>query len=415
MNRTKKRNLGRTVWIFFIVIILIIIAGLIVTSMIFKNSDVTPSAFGYSVYVMDEEGMGEAVPEGSLVIAKNYSPSAEDIGDAILCENVEGYGTAVLRLADIIPNTKTVVYQAFFDNDPERLIDIPAKNLVGQAVSFDRTAGAVIRFITSYQGMATLVVVPILILLVCELIIGMYSKKAEKEARNAKYRRKMRAAENAAKSPLNPAQLGSHKTPVTIDEFIFGQHEQQEHGVHREGSVQSGVEETTRLMNPVNKDQLRKRRPSEQRGTEQRGTEQRVAQRVVRDESKVPQRVAKPVEQRVRKQERSERTERPVYSQSPEKIPAQETVPKTEIAAEKALKPQPLTSSSEQPKAAVVSEAAKEMASTPSKTSKSSGPSYSSGEERSYKSSNESLAQLIKLMEEQERILKEMADNADSE
>ena len=123
MNRTKKRNLGRTVWIFFIVIILIIIAGLIVTSMIFKNSDVTPSAFGYSVYVMDEEGMGEAVPEGSLVIAKNYSPSAEDIGDAILCENVEGYGTAVLRLADIIPNTKTVVYQAFFDNDPERLID----------------------------------------------------------------------------------------------------------------------------------------------------------------------------------------------------------------------------------------------------------------------------------------------------
>ena len=79
------------------------------------------------------------------------------------------------------------------------------------------------------------------------------------------------------------------------------------------------------------------------------------------------------------------------------------------------MKPQPLTSSSEQPKAAVVSEAAKEMASTPSKTSKSSGPSYSSGEERSYKSSNESLAQLIKLMEEQERILKEMADNADSE
>ena len=117
-------------WIFFIVIILIIIAGLIVTSMIFKNSDVTPSAFGYSVYVMDEEGMGEAVPEGSLVIAKNYSPSAEDIGDAILVKMLRGTEPPFFVLQTLSQTQKQWYIKLFLTTTRRDLLTFPQKILL---------------------------------------------------------------------------------------------------------------------------------------------------------------------------------------------------------------------------------------------------------------------------------------------
>ena len=435
MNKTKKKNPGKTVWMFFIVIILIIVAGLIVTSIVFKNPDVTPSAFGYSLYIMDEEGMGEAVPEGALVVAKNFSPSADNIGDAILCEDVRGYGTTVLRLANIVPNTETVVYQGFFDNNPSQLIDVPADKMVGQAVSFDKTAGAVIRFITSSQGIATLVVVPILILLVCELIIGMYSKKAEKEARNAKYRRRMRAAEEAKKSPLNAEQLKSHKTPVTIDEYIMSHVKSEE----------KAEEEATRLM------EVPKRKPAPNAQNTQ-GAKNVRPTRVPDQRRKRPERPERPERsERTERTERPEKVERTVYSKTAEKILAEDAAQKAALAekqqaelkaaeqkalaeararAEKELTER-TAAAEEARRKALMQEEAKQQGQTAAETAAADTVSVtnvtdsanvmaaepasklqnpSPNESKSFKSSNESLARLMKLMEEQEKILRDLAD-----
>lgn len=228
MAQTTKKNIGKAVLIEFIVLIIIIIAGIIVTSLVFKNDDVTPSFMGYSVYLMNEDGMGDAVPQGSLVLVKNYSPSNENLGDAVLCENVKGVGTTVLRLCEIVPNTETVVYRGFYDNDKDTVYDVEAKNMVGQAVSYDPTLGGIISFVTSIKGRAILVVVPLLLMLLVELIIHLVSKNA---ARSAKYYKKAEDSVVAKNSPLSPEKLASHSAksgPVTIDDYIFGREETKE-------------------------------------------------------------------------------------------------------------------------------------------------------------------------------------------
>lgn len=226
MAQTKRKNIGKAVLIGFIVLIIIIIAGIIVTSLIFKNDDVTPSFMGYSVYVMNEDGMGDAVPKGSLVLVKNYSPSNENLGDAVLCENVKGYGTTVLRLANIVPNTETVIYQGIFDQNKNVVYDVEASNMVGQAISYDPTLGKIITFVTSIKGRAILVVVPLLILLLAELIIHLVTKNQDKKIKQDKLKNKIDKYKMPENSPLNPQKLSSHSTaPVTIEDFIFGREE----------------------------------------------------------------------------------------------------------------------------------------------------------------------------------------------
>ncbi len=222
MAQTRKKNIGKAVLIEFIVLIMIIIAGIILTSLVFKNDDVTPSFMGYSVYLMNEDGMGNAVPKGSLVMVKNYSPSNENLGDAVLCENVKGVGTTVLRLCEIVPNTETVVYKGFYDNNKNVVYEVEAKNMVGKAVSYDPTLGKIISFVTSIKGKMILVVIPLLMMLVVELIIHLIEKNNSKNAKNYKRPDEDVVAKN---SPLNPQKLASHSAksgPLTIDEFILG-------------------------------------------------------------------------------------------------------------------------------------------------------------------------------------------------
>lgn len=228
MAQTTKKNIGKSVLVFFIVLIIIIIAGIIVTSLVFKNSDVTPSFMGYSVYIMEDDGMGQAVPKGSLVIAKNYSPSAENIGDAVLCENVNGLGTTVLRLSNIVPNTETVIYQCFFDNDHKTVYNVTSKNLIGHAVSYHDTFGKIISFVISIKGKAILVVVPLLIMLLAELIIFLVQKQNNKSIKKDKLKSRLDQYKLAENSPLSPQKIKTApgSGPVTIEDFIFGNDEQ---------------------------------------------------------------------------------------------------------------------------------------------------------------------------------------------
>lgn len=414
MSKTKKRDIGKSVWIFFIVVILVIILGLIVTSMIFKNPDVTPSAFGYSFFIVDEDGMGDAVPKGSLVVAKNYSPSADNLGDAILCEKVEGYGTTILRLCNIVPNTKSVVYQGFFDNDPETIIDVPSKNLIGKASSYHMNIGKFITFVTSYKGMAVMVVVPILMLLVCELIIGLFSKRAEKNnIRKEKFRKKLDAYKIPENSPLSPEKIGQHSGPVTIEDFIFGHEEKlknrnDEKSNNRRGkaSADKETEQTKQVERPkaaavkayesAKKDAARVERSDRSRATSQSTQASQT----------MPERKA--AEQPVRQSARAEsvRASRPTERRS-EGTAAFEAGKADALREERILRRREQEAQQAKAKEGKPAEQPKEPQNPAEAPVVKEAPAE---EAKAYKSSNESLAQLIKLMEEQEKLLKEKAN-----
>ena len=410
MAVTTKRNIGKTIWIIFIVLIMLIIAGLIVTSLVFKNKDVTPSIFGYSVFIVDEDGMGSKVPEGALVVAKNYSPSAENIGDAILCEGVGDYGTTILRLCDIVPNTETVIYQGFYDNDPKTIYNVPASKLVGQALTYHTTLGAIIRFVTSYKGMAVMVVVPLLILFVCELIVHLVGKsRAKNNIHKDKFKKQLEQYKVPENSPLNPSKIGSHTSgPVTIEDFIFGREEQQP---KKNSTVEFKAEKTRQLEKSVEKsiEKAKAERNAKAAANAYKKAEadtRPIANNVKENTVKLERvRVAKPAME----------AEKPVVKPAVEEVrqpvekpvePVVEEVKKpVEIKVEPVLeKPAPAQEKPVLEKPAPVIEAVSE---TPEVKPAEAEKKEETAEE---KITNSSLERLIKLMEEQEKLLKTLAE-----
>lgn len=170
----QKSSAGKNVLIFFIVFIILEMLIVVGVGRVFKNKDVTPSIAGYSLYIMNGDGMKDRVPEGSLVITSNMTPSTDKIGQAVVCENVPNVGTSVFWLYDIssTDDNNGVVYTVYQESAPTKLYEISSKDIVGVASSYYMTAGKVITFMTSTFGMIVCAVVPLFLLVVIELIIA---------------------------------------------------------------------------------------------------------------------------------------------------------------------------------------------------------------------------------------------------
>ena len=176
MSATKtKSSAGKNVLIFFIVFIILEMLIIFGVGKVFKNKDVTPSIAGYSLYLMDSDAMGDVVPEGSLVIAANGTPSVEKINSAVVCENVDKIGTSVFWLTDITSKGETVdgvTYTVVQAKDTTKFYEIKSSNIVGIASNYYLTAGKVITFVTSTFGMIVCAVVPLFLLVLIEIIIA---------------------------------------------------------------------------------------------------------------------------------------------------------------------------------------------------------------------------------------------------
>ena len=210
MSVTKqKSSAGKSVAIFFIVFI--ILEGLIIfgVSRIFKNKDVTPSIAGYSMYIMDSDAMGDAVPKGSLVIASNGAPSQEGVKKAVLAEEVPGIGTSVFWLADVGSDDNGVVYTVFQDNNPSKLYKLTIKNVIGTATTYYETAGKVITFMTSKFGMIVLIASPLFLFVLLELIIMIVN--------HARY-----AEDDDDEYDEDDEDEDEKEKPVQLDDFLFG-------------------------------------------------------------------------------------------------------------------------------------------------------------------------------------------------
>ncbi len=209
MATTKQRSTaGKSVAIFFIVFMVLEALIIFGVASVFKNKDVTPSIAGYSMYIMDTDAMGDAIPKGSLVIASNGSPSPEGIKKAVLAEEVPGVGTSVFWLADVSTSADLsgVVYTVFQEKDPNTLYRLKTSNIVGTASTYYETAGKIITFMTSKFGMIVLIAAPLCLLVLLELIIMVVNR-----ARFSEYDYDDEDEEDEEK-----------EQPVQLDDFLFG-------------------------------------------------------------------------------------------------------------------------------------------------------------------------------------------------
>lgn len=200
----QKSSAGKNVLIFFIVFIILEMLIVVGVGRVFKNKNVTPSIAGYSLYIMNGDGMGDRVPDGALVITSNMTPSTDKIGEAVVCENVPDIGTSVFWLYDITStdDNNGVVYTVYQEKDPAKLYEISSKNVVGVASTYYMTAGKVLTFMSSTFGMIVCAVVPIFLLVVIELIIAIATHSSDDEEEDD--------------DEEEPAES------VTLDDFLFG-------------------------------------------------------------------------------------------------------------------------------------------------------------------------------------------------
>lgn len=215
MSATKHRSsAGKSVAIFFIVFIILEALIIFGVSRAFKDKDDTLSVAGYSMYIMDSDAMGDAVPKGSLVIASIGSPSAEGVKKAILCKDVPGVGTSVFWLADVSTSSDLngVIYTVFQENDPKKLYELKTQNVIGTATTYYETAGKIITFMTSKFGMILLIAAPLFLMVLIELIIMVVNRT--------------RYSDDDDEDDYEDED--DEEEPVKLDDFLFGgQHDEE--------------------------------------------------------------------------------------------------------------------------------------------------------------------------------------------
>lgn len=208
MSATKQKSAaGRNVAVFFIVFIILELLVLFGVSRVFKNKDVTPSLAGYSMYIMDSDAMGDAIPKGALVVAANGAPSVEGIGKAVLAEDIPGVGTSVFWLADVSTSAdlNSVVYTVFQEKNPSKLYQLTRTKIVGTASSYYVTAGKIITFMTSQFGRIALIAAPLFLFVFLELIIMIVNH-----------------ARNSDDDDDEDEYEDEDEEPVKLDDFLFG-------------------------------------------------------------------------------------------------------------------------------------------------------------------------------------------------
>ena len=262
----QKSSAGKNVLIFFIVFIILEMLIVVGVGRVFKNKNVTPSIAGYSLYIMNGDGMGDRVPDGALVITSNMTPSTDKIGEAVVCENVPDIGTSVFWLYDITStdDNNGVVYTVYQEKDPTKLYEISSKDVVGVASTYYMTAGKVLTFMSSTFGMIVCAVVPIFLLVVIELIIAIATHSSDDEEEDD--------------DEEEPAES------VTLDDFLFGgENEGEQIAKHRkhvepEGKKKAETEEVIEEVEEVEETIFERPAEKEERAEIDRSYYERASQ-----------------------------------------------------------------------------------------------------------------------------------------
>lgn len=172
MSERYNKSTGKTVLIVMLVIEFLIVLTIFLLSMAFKDSESTPSIFGYSFYISDVKEMDSAVEVDSLVVTKNCTVDTSHVGCVMLCDKVPGHETSIFRLLSVEATNDTLIYTMCMDDVPEYTISVSADAVIGECKYSYKTLGKLILFVTSKIGIFVCVVIPALVLAFIELALG---------------------------------------------------------------------------------------------------------------------------------------------------------------------------------------------------------------------------------------------------
>ncbi len=187
MVERENKSAAKKVLIIMLLVELFAVLAIFLLTVIFKDENSTPSIFGNSFYITDNEKMD--VQTDSLVLAKNGRPDGSVVGGVILCENL-AEGTGIYRVVGVESTNETFIYNVCLDSEPTNIIKVDAKNVVGECKYAYHTAGRVLIFMKSKTGVIICVLIPVIILAVIELVLGFIKemKKRELEKKREKVR-----------------------------------------------------------------------------------------------------------------------------------------------------------------------------------------------------------------------------------
>lgn len=202
-ENSQKRGIGEKIGIVVIILLVILIVCTFVVYGLFKDVDAAPSLFGYRIYIMNNDTMGEQIKGSAVFIKEGLMPSNEgniilvscpDTNESQDLQNSDGAddsvkdklaivtycGTHDVTMPDGSVQAKHIVKYSNAPDDKRWVVD--TENIIGKAESYDPVMGAIIRFVSSKAGMLVMVIIPCGLIVIYEvimLIISIQRKRSE--------------------------------------------------------------------------------------------------------------------------------------------------------------------------------------------------------------------------------------------
>lgn len=186
MSKTKQKSrAAKKTAVFFIVFIIIEMLVLGGISYVFRNDDVTPSAFGYSFFIMNSDKMtsndSHSIPKDVLTVFEEETPGKDKVGKPVLCENVPDVGTTVMWLDSVEATSDNNGLEYTVSQNDGIEYKLKAKNVLGTHIVYYKTAGKIINFVSDPKGLAACAAVPVALLILIEIIIAIATHSGKKK------------------------------------------------------------------------------------------------------------------------------------------------------------------------------------------------------------------------------------------
>ncbi|MFT3952869.1 MAG: hypothetical protein QM689_13200 [Oscillospiraceae bacterium] len=221
----KKWKLRKFLTIFLLVVLVLDIGALFGISFVFKNPQVTPSAFGYSFYITRDGNTGGA-QKHALVAAKNGVVAAEDVGKVVLCEELvaaDGSKYAgIFRLKAVDSTTATIFYTVSTDASADT-ITLKPRQVVGVAQHYFNSVGKILAFADTQAGILVFAGVPVAVFALVQVLFSL-SKKQKKRgapAQDVPDTDEIRLAP-VAETPRKAPKPQPEKPSPSLEEFLRG-------------------------------------------------------------------------------------------------------------------------------------------------------------------------------------------------
>ncbi len=153
MENIEKRKSGKSiVGVVVMILLFIFIIFILAISFVFKSADSAPSILGYSIYIMDGNGMEPYVHDKAAVFVKNGSlPDGKDaMYKVALCNIVDNKFSTILRVYNIEEKDGKTNYLMKNDKSADtQMITVPKEKIIGEATHESIGLGMFISFVTS--------------------------------------------------------------------------------------------------------------------------------------------------------------------------------------------------------------------------------------------------------------------------